>query len=325
MLFFICIVVVNSKYDNNKDEDYESNVNSSVESGSVELFNVSSKGKTKKGKVSSHLGAKNKTTGICGNKNKDCPNGVENKEVKTPNVRSKPHRYPFSVSIQRKGTHYASGALIDKKWVLTVAEEFYNVRESIKFFRVRLGTVNCKKGGSLVPIKGVEIHPLYEYKRPSFDVSLLRLATPVEFSEFLKPIPLSKINGKVLSAKFLSTYWPRLIVRGQVLPSSAQERVKPNSMRVSTQKMIPWDWCHSVMTTLNHTLDESSLCLDPIMSHHSPCLPDAGAPVTADDGLWGITSGWTSEHCLSQPSPTLFTRISSPLLHSWLDSMMTDH
>lgn len=33
--------------------------------------------------------------------------------------------YPFAVSIQRMGSHYASGALVDKKWVLSSAEEFY--------------------------------------------------------------------------------------------------------------------------------------------------------------------------------------------------------
>lgn len=33
--------------------------------------------------------------------------------------------YPFSVSIQRKGAHYATGALVDKRWILTCAGEFY--------------------------------------------------------------------------------------------------------------------------------------------------------------------------------------------------------
>lgn len=33
--------------------------------------------------------------------------------------------YPYSVSVQRKGAHYASGALVGERWVLSTAAEFY--------------------------------------------------------------------------------------------------------------------------------------------------------------------------------------------------------
>ena len=33
--------------------------------------------------------------------------------------------FPFSVSIQKKGAHYVSGALIGPDWVLSVAGEFF--------------------------------------------------------------------------------------------------------------------------------------------------------------------------------------------------------
>ncbi|XP_068625333.1 uncharacterized protein [Battus philenor] len=347
--------VVNSKYHHKSDDAYDSLENSSPDSESKEFAREIVKNAVKTIDEEIHFKSKNvtkhnsikenvdeRTKAMYGrrfaNNDRTCEGQKEGikdivKEERNQKPKSKGDKahkvkrgsikYPFSVSVQRKGTHYATGALIEQRWVLTVAGEFYNVRESIKFFRVRLGTVNCKKGGTLVPIKKVEIHPSYKHNWPSYDVALLRLASPVEFTDTLKPIPLSRIKGKVLSAKFLATYWPRLIIKGRVLSSSAQERVQVNSMRVSTQKMIPWSWCHSLMSTLNYTLEESSLCLDPIISHHSLCLPDAGAPVTADDGLWGITSGWTSEHCLSQPSPTIFTRISSTLVRTWLDSKLT--
>ncbi|XP_072948293.1 trypsin-like [Epargyreus clarus] len=232
--------------------------------------------------------------------------------------------YPFSVSIQKKSSHYTSGALVDKHWVLTSASEFFNVRETIKLFRARVGSVNCKRGGVLIPIKMVEIHPSYAQNKPAYDVALLRLAMPVIYNEFVAPITISNVGGKVVSAKFLATYWPRLIVRGQVLPQSAKERVKQNSMRVSTQKLIPWDTCRSIMELNNVTLEHSSLCLEPIISHHTPCMPDPGAPVLAKDGLWGITSGWTPKSCLVS-SATVFTRLSSPLVRSWLQLFLVDY
>ncbi|XP_063897723.1 trypsin [Helicoverpa armigera] len=230
--------------------------------------------------------------------------------------------YPFSVSIQKKGAHYVSGALIDKRWILSVAAEFYNVRESLKLFRARLGSVDCKRGGSLVPFKKIEIHPYYIYGKPNFDVALLRMAIPVDYSEVLRPIGISNINGKVLSAKFMTTYWPRIVLNGRTLPQTAKERVKYNSMRVSTQRLIPMDKCKNIMAAIKEYINESSLCLKPVVTHHSVCMPDAGAPVIAEDGLWGITSGWIAPSCPNFAAPTIFTRLSSPSVRSWLDTQL---
>uniref|UniRef100_A0A2A4JYQ1 Peptidase S1 domain-containing protein n=1 Tax=Heliothis virescens TaxID=7102 RepID=A0A2A4JYQ1_HELVI len=230
--------------------------------------------------------------------------------------------YPFSVSIQKKGAHYVSGALIDKRWILSVAAEFYNVRDTLKLFRARLGSVDCKRGGSLVPIKRVEIHPYYIYGKPNFDVALLRMAIPVDYSEVLRPIGISNINGKVLSAKFMTTYWPRIVLNGKTLPKTAKERIKYNSMRVSTQRLIPIDKCKNIMAAIKEYINESSLCLKPVVTHHSVCMPDAGAPVVAEDGLWGITSGWISPSCPNLAAPTIFTRLSSPSVRSWLDTQL---
>ncbi|KAH9644360.1 hypothetical protein HF086_006388 [Spodoptera exigua] len=193
------------------------------------------------------------------------------------------------------------------------------VRDSLKLFRARLGSVDCKRGGTLVPIKKIEIHPYYVYGKPNFDVALLRLASPVEYSDSLRPIGISKINGKVLSAKFMTTYWPRIVLKGKTIPETAKERIKHNRMRVSTQKLIPVDKCNKIMKAINEHINESSLCLEPIVTHHSECMPDAGAPVVAEDGLWGITSGWVAPTCPTFAAPTIFTRISSISVRSWLD------
>ncbi|KAJ8710901.1 hypothetical protein PYW08_009416 [Mythimna loreyi] len=230
--------------------------------------------------------------------------------------------YPFSVSIQKKGAHYVSGALIDKRWVLSVAAEFYHIRDTLKLFRARLGSVDCKKGGTVVPIKIIEIHPYYIYGKPNFDISLLRMAMPVDFSEVIRPIGISDIKGKVLSAKFMTTYWPRIVIKGKTISEKAEERMKYNSMRVSTQKLIPVHICKNVMTSIKEYINESSMCLKPVVTHHSVCMPDAGAPVVAEDGLWGITSGWISPTCPNFPAPTIFTRLSSPSVRSWLHTQL---
>ncbi|CAH3940538.1 hypodermin-A-like [Pieris brassicae] len=290
-------------------EDYEEveddgDTSSSVDSESNEVFNKSLSQKPKRDFKEINVTKLNE------------------KPIKLDNKNNmKKSSYPYAVSIQRRNSHFASGALIDSKWILSAAGEFYNIREAIKQLRVRLGTFNFKKGGVLMALKGIEIHPLYSSQQPNYDIALLRLAQPVTYTAQIKPIPISAEAGEVVSGKFIATYWPRLIVNGQVLSASAKERVKYNSMRVSTQKLIPWAKCLKQMKHLNKTLDQSTLCLNPIVSLHSPCMPDVGAPIIADNLLWGITSGWLSDSCASESSPTLFTRLSDENVKFWLNSI----
>lgn len=61
-------------------------------------------------------------------------------------------------------------------------------------------------------MKGIEIHPSYVYKQPGFDVALLRIGPRVHCSDNIRPITLSIVTGLTDNAKFLATYWPRLIV-----------------------------------------------------------------------------------------------------------------
>ncbi|XP_045761804.1 hypodermin-A-like [Maniola jurtina] len=322
------IDLVNTEnYDENPAEDYEET--DSIDSESNEVYNVSLKEKPSRernAELKSRFVDGNATIDIFPHKGSNSETSklatlIDDSKCKSTRLSD----YPYSVSIQKKGAHYASGALIHKKWILTVASEFFNIRETIKLFKARLGSVNCKKGGALVSLKGIEVHPSYVYKKPSFDLSMLRIGQLVQCSENIRPISLSVIKQSIVSAKFMATYWSRLIINGKVLSKAAKERMKQYSMRVSTQKMIPWDKCYNVMQTYNYSLDVSSLCLEPIMSHHSPCMPDVGAPIIADDGLWGITSGWISDDCSTYyPSPTIATRISLEPISTWLDALLDE-
>ncbi|XP_053617874.1 coagulation factor XI-like isoform X2 [Plodia interpunctella] len=232
--------------------------------------------------------------------------------------------YPYAASIQRLGSHYATGALLNKRWIVTVAGEFYNTRESIKLYRARLGSVNCKRGGISLPLQEVAIHPLYVPGEPGYDLGLIRLGELVKYSDYIKPIKLSVVTERVISANFLTMYWPRLVVKGETLPRNASERAKPTSLRVSTQKLVSSHYCHKMMLDMNVHLQEASLCLKPLVTHHSLCKPDPGAPIVADDGLWGVTSGWTSNLCYKLPGPTIFTRTSAPLVSTWLEEKIQE-
>ncbi|XP_050667838.1 trypsin-like [Leptidea sinapis] len=307
LIVTVLIALVAALEYDDKIKDYDSE-NSSVDSVSNEVFKNSSREKPPR-IASIEVDSQEGMTSV-----------REQLAINETTVRPKMivWDYSFSVSIQKRNTHYATGALVSDRWIITAAADFYNVRESIKLFRARFGTVNCKKGGVLRALKGIEVHPLYVPNNPDYDVALLRLAQPIIFSDVIKPISISKHSVNIVSAKFRTTYWPRLIVNGQVLPETAKERTKQNNMRVSAQKTIPWEKCNQLLQSSNYTLDHSSSCLEPIVTHHSTCMPDVGAPVTADEELWGITSGWTLPDCDAKNSPTLFTKLAARDVQAWL-------
>ncbi|XP_041970176.1 trypsin 3A1-like [Aricia agestis] len=247
--------------------------------------------------------------------------GVKKKrEVELQSSRTKQKlKYYFSVSIQKRGAHYATGAIVDTNWILSVAELFYNVRESINLYNARVGSFNCKKGGVVVPLKGIEIHPKYKYGLPNFDLALLRIPKiDTDIANYVHPIQLATFDeNQIPSKKFWSTYWPRLIVRGKILSLSATERHKHSTMRVSPQQLIPRSDCRELLKS-STTLHNSSMCLAPIASYHSGCMPDAGAPIVTHKYLWAITSGWTSPDCPDNNSPTIATKVSSKFVLPWL-------
>ncbi|XP_048000979.1 vitamin K-dependent protein C-like [Leguminivora glycinivorella] len=229
--------------------------------------------------------------------------------------------YPFVASVLRMGAHYATGALVDKRWVLTAAGVFYNVRESIKLYRARLGSVNCKRGGIVMPLQQIVVHPAYLPGKPESDLAMLRLAHPVAASPSVHPVSLTERKGKVEITKFLTMYWPRLIVDGKALPADAKERQQHTSMRVSTQRVLPWKQCWRALSSRLQDLTQNSFCLRPLKQFHTLCLPDVGAPVLSSDGLWGIISGWMGEPCSFQdPCPVVVARVSPPAIRYWLES-----
>ncbi|KOB79267.1 Trypsin [Operophtera brumata] len=47
-----------------------------------------------------------------------------------------------------------------------------------RFLRIRLGSINYKKGGTLLPVKYLEIHPYFDNRKPAYDLALVMLAKP---------------------------------------------------------------------------------------------------------------------------------------------------
>lgn len=81
------------------------------------------------------------------------------------------------------------------------------MREATRMLRIRLGSINYRKGGTVVPIKFFEIHPYFDDTSPVYDVALIKLPNAVRFSYSLRSIRLQKDAKEVYATHFIVTSW----------------------------------------------------------------------------------------------------------------------
>jgi secreted trypsin-like serine protease len=91
--------------------------------------------------------------------------------------------YPFMVSIQdRSGNHFCGGSLVFSQWVLTAAH--CAVGETAESVQVavgahRLSEIPSSASARVLTVKGVFVHPEFNYNTLHADYAMLQLSEPV--------------------------------------------------------------------------------------------------------------------------------------------------
>ncbi|XP_052743659.1 chymotrypsin-1 [Bicyclus anynana] len=237
--------------------------------------------------------------------------------------------FPYVVAILKKATYISAGALIDESWVITAANSLYTIRESSRTLRVRLGSVNYKKGGHLTPIKYLQIHPYFDDHKPLFDVALVKLSDPVRFTQSLNPIRLQKSSRNIVATHFIVTAWPMYQAKQNLSKGyqNTMEQIKRRRI-LTVSHLHPTDpaICSEEKDILipDHNNTKSVMCLDPNIGTDS-CQRDIGAPVVLNGILWGIISSWKPDDCDVEGGPTFVTLVSAVEVSSWIHSTIRGH
>ncbi|XP_075985382.1 trypsin iota-like [Anticarsia gemmatalis] len=233
--------------------------------------------------------------------------------------------FPYVVAILKMAQYISAGALIHEDMVLTAADSLFFLGEAARLIRVRLGSINCKKGGVLLPIQYFEIHPQFDDQSPVYDVALIRLSNPVRFTPYLRSIRIQKTMKEVDTTHFIVTAWP--------LPGQAEsdESNQLKSMEMIKRRRIlsvthlhplePDDCAEELRG--NGVNDSSSImCLD-TTEMADPCVRDVGAPVVLNDILWGIVSSWRLGNCENELAGSSFvTLVAAPNITKWINSVI---
>ncbi|XP_017072678.1 CLIP domain-containing serine protease 14D-like [Drosophila eugracilis] len=176
---------------------------------------------------------------------------------------------PWMVLIMGERNMYGGGSLITSRFVLTSASclTLEPKKVSLGEYDRNCTSEDCLSGRLVIDIEDEFIHPDYNMGRVSKnDIALLRLATNVAFSEYIRPICLRtdhQVGRKV--QQLTATGWGR-----------TQSSESSNILQTVLLTKIDLKHCN---TRFHKELDASQLCAGG--NYKDTCNGDSGGPLSA--------------------------------------------
>ncbi|KAL7863249.1 hypothetical protein SRHO_G00122330 [Serrasalmus rhombeus] len=229
-----------------------------------------------------------------------------------------PGEIPWQVALVMNSTQqvFCGGSIVSELWVITAAHCLEECKD--KDFIVRVGEHDVSKKDSTEQDLGVEkrvVHPRYNpaVSLYNHDVALLRLRSPIRFSEHVGPICLGPkaFTESLLNLDSLAVVsgWGRLRFNGQ--PATTLQKVEVPFVDRSKCKDSSSDRITHVM-----------FCAGYSDGAKDACQGDSGGPhANQFHKTWFLTGivSW-GEECAKKGKYGVYTRVGS--YYKWIQYMM---
>nr|CAI5862571.1 unnamed protein product [Callosobruchus analis] len=96
--------------------------------------------------------------------------------------------YPYQLSLRFSGSHTCGASILSSRYALTAGHCTLGLIPDV--LTVRAGSSFRNRGGQVIRVSRVFIHPNFSYATMDYDVSILELATDIQFSEAAAPVAL---------------------------------------------------------------------------------------------------------------------------------------
>ncbi|KAI4469728.1 polyserase-related [Holotrichia oblita] len=211
--------------------------------------------------------------------------------------------YPFIVSLRSAAnSHFCGGSIINADYVLTAAHCI--VGRTTANTQVVAGTNTLNAGGVTIGSSSLIAHANYNSATIQNDVALIRVASPIQFTNVISTISLN--TADVGAADAILIGWGRTVTGGP-LPNNLQRL----DTRTITHAQCQQTWGSQVQT--------NQICALTVAGQGA-CNGDSGGPlILTSNGLHiGIVSFGVA---CAQGFPDVYTRTSA--FNSWIQSNMS--
>ncbi|XP_029469631.1 serine protease 57 isoform X2 [Rhinatrema bivittatum] len=222
---------------------------------------------------------------------------------------AKPHSLPYMASLQSLGRNICGGALLQRKWVITAAHCFENLRpESVQ---VVLGAHSLTAQESSQQTFGVQAsisHPNYNPETGENDVHLLKLNKAASLNNFVRKISLPTQGEDV-------TPGTNCTVAGW--GDTSDFETQPSALMETNADVISRAACNS---SWRGGITQHMVCAtSPDRVPRGFCSGDSGAPLVCRRQAVGIVA-FSGFRCADPRFPDVYTRVSDFI--SWMQEVM---
>ncbi|XP_075283729.1 ovochymase-2 isoform X4 [Opisthocomus hoazin] len=219
-----------------------------------------------------------------------------------------PYSWPWQVSVQISDEHICGGAVLAKEWVVTAAHCFNSKELYRDLWMVVTGLHDLteQEYRQKRSVKQYIIHPSFNKTTMDSDIALLRLAEPLEFNHYVRPVCLPAKEEAVQPSRVC-------VVTGWGAPG--EDREKGKKLHQLEVPILVLDACQSYYVNLPSKVTERMICAGfPLEEGKDSCTGDSGGPLVCPSEenlgfytLHGITSWGLG--CGRKSYPGVYTNV----------------
>ncbi|XP_054454414.1 LOW QUALITY PROTEIN: uncharacterized protein LOC129091022 [Anoplopoma fimbria] len=220
--------------------------------------------------------------------------------------------WPWQVSLQGFGSHVCGGSLINREWVMSAAHCFFST--STSGWQISLGRQNLQGNNPNEVSRTVAriiLHPNYDRDTSNNDIALLKLSSPVKFTDYIRPVCLAASDSVFNNG---TDSW----VTGW---GAVEERVSlpfPETLQEVEVPVLGNRQCNCLNGV--GTVTDNMICAGVLAGGKDSCQGDSGGPMVNQQGSVWVQSGIVSFGfgCARPNLPGVYSRVSS--YQSWINS-----